>query len=159
MLHFDLLVNSLSMGLRPPHSTVNIALFNWYLLYYNYWLILLIMFTRVLLVFCFYYLYHKITYYFSFISSILYLPLWIYYLIFVFCFLISNSSFNGFLIYFTLSCNYFLIFFITNEISFTIISLSSDHKLFLESWFFIRDYYFITNYIWNLLRFTLYIRY
>ena len=34
---------------------------------------------------------------------------------------------------------------------------SSDHKLFLESWFFIRDYYFITNDIWNLLRFTLYI--
>ena len=48
---------------------------------------------------------------------------------------------------------------ITNEISFTIISLSFDHKLFLEYWFFIRNYYFITNYYRNLLRFTLYIRY
>ena len=51
------------------------------------------------------------------------------------------------------------IFCITNEISFTIISLSFDHKLFLEYWFFIRNYYFITNYYRNLLRFTLYIRY
>ena len=52
----------------------------------------------------------------------------------------------------------FLIFCITNEISFTIISLSSSDKLFLESGFFIRNYYYITNYHWNLLRFTLYIR-
>jgi hypothetical protein len=46
----------------------------------------------------------------------------------------------------------------TNEISFTIISLSSSDKFFLESGFFIRNYYYITNYHRNLLRFTLYIR-
>ena len=51
-----------------------------------------------------------------------------------------------------------IIFCITNEISSTIISLSSSDKLFLESGFFIRNYYYITNYHWNLLRFTLYIR-
>ena len=45
----------------------------------------------------------------------------------------------------------FLIFCITNEISFTIISLSSSDKLFLESGFFIRNYYYITNYHRNLL--------
>ena len=39
-----------------------------------------------------------------------------------------------------------IIFCITNEISFTIISLSSSDKFFLESRFFIRNYYFITNY-------------
>jgi len=38
-----------------------------------------------------------------------------------------------------------IIFCITNEISFRIISLSSDHKFFLECWFSIRNYY----YIWN----------
>ena len=51
-----------------------------------------------------------------------------------------------------------IIFCITNEISFTIISLSSSDKFFLESGFFIRNYYYITNYHRNLLRFTLYIR-
>ena len=50
------------------------------------------------------------------------------------------------------------IFCITNEISFTIISLSSSDKFFLESWFSSWNYYFLTNYHWNLLRFTLYIR-
>ena len=35
------------------------------------------------------------------------------------------------------------IFCITNEISFTIISLSSSDKFFLESGFFIRNYYYI----------------
>ena len=42
--------------------------------------------------------------------------------------------------------------------SFTIISLSSSDKFSLESWFFIRNYYYITNYHRNLLKFTLYIR-
>ena len=51
-----------------------------------------------------------------------------------------------------------ILFSITNEVSFTIISLSSSDKFFLESWFFIRNYYYITNYHRNLLRFTLYIR-
>ena len=51
-----------------------------------------------------------------------------------------------------------IIFCITNEISFTIISLSSSDKFFLESWFSSWNYYYITNYHWNLLRFTLYIR-
>merc|ERR1712012_1461476 len=50
------------------------------------------------------------------------------------------------------------IFCITNEISFTIISLSSSDKFFLESWFSSWNYYFLTNYHWNLLSFTLYIR-
>ena len=50
------------------------------------------------------------------------------------------------------------IFCITNEISFTIISLSSSDKFFLESWFSSWNYYFLTNYHWNLLVFTLYIR-
>ena len=51
-----------------------------------------------------------------------------------------------------------ILFCIINEISFTIISLSSSDKFFLESRFFIRNYYYITNYHRNLLRFTLYIR-
>merc|ERR1712151_174588 len=51
-----------------------------------------------------------------------------------------------------------IIFCITNEISFTIISLSSSDKFFLESGFFIRSCYYITNYHRNLLSFTLYIR-
>ena len=51
-----------------------------------------------------------------------------------------------------------IIFCITNEISFTIISLSSSDKFFLKSWFSSWNYYYITNYHWNLLRFTLYIR-
>merc|ERR1712007_334997 len=42
------------------------------------------------------------------------------------------------------------VFCITNEISFTIISLSSSDKFFLESGFFIRNYYYITNYHRNL---------
>merc|ERR1711972_744325 len=50
-----------------------------------------------------------------------------------------------------------IIFCITNEISFTIISLSSSDKFFLESGFFIRSCYYITNYHRNLLSFTLYI--
>ena len=50
------------------------------------------------------------------------------------------------------------LFCITNEISFTIISLSSSDKFFLKSWFSSWNYYYITNYHWNLLRFTLYIR-
>ena len=33
-----------------------------------------------------------------------------------------------------------IIFCITNEIPFRIISLSSDHKFFLECWFSIRNY-------------------
>ena len=52
-----------------------------------------------------------------------------------------------------------IIFCITNEISSTIISLSSSDKFFLKSWFSSWNYYYITNYHWNLLRFTLYIRY
>merc|ERR1711974_461648 len=51
-----------------------------------------------------------------------------------------------------------IIFYITNEISFTIISLSSTNKFFLEPWFSPWNYYYITNYYWNLLRFTLYFR-
>ena len=51
-----------------------------------------------------------------------------------------------------------IIFCITNEISSTIISLSSSDKFFLKSWFSSWNYYYITNYHWNLLRFTLYIR-
>merc|ERR1712190_612245 len=47
-----------------------------------------------------------------------------------------------------------IIFYITNEISFTIISLSSSDKFFLESGFFIRNCYYITNYHRNLLSFT-----
>merc|ERR1712137_10686 len=47
-----------------------------------------------------------------------------------------------------------IIFCITNEISFTIISLSSSDKFFLESGFFIRNCYYITNYHRNLLSFT-----
>ena len=43
-----------------------------------------------------------------------------------------------------------IIFCITNEISFTIISLSSSDKFILESGFFIRNYYYITNYLRNL---------
>ena len=46
--------------------------------------------------------------------------------------------------------------FITILISFTIISLPSYQKLCMKSLFFIRDYFIITNYIWYLLRFTLY---
>merc|ERR1739848_788394 len=65
---------------------------------------------------------------------------------FVWCFLLLNEYKTR------------IIFCITNEISFTIISLSSSDKFFLESWFFIRNYYYITNYYRNLLRFTLYIR-
>ena len=53
---------------------------------------------------------------------------------------------------------YEIIFCITNEISFTIISLSFSDKFFLEFWFSSWNYYYITNYHWNLLRFTLYIR-
>merc|ERR1712137_980723 len=45
----------------------------------------------------------------------------------------------------------FILFCIINEISFTIISLSSSDKFFLESRFFIRNYYYITNYHRNLL--------
>ena len=51
-----------------------------------------------------------------------------------------------------------IIFCITNEITFRIISLSSSDKFFLESGFFLRNYYYNTNYHRNLLRFTLYIR-
>ena len=51
------------------------------------------------------------------------------------------------------------LFCITNEISFTIISLSSSDKFFLKSWFSSWNYYYITNYDRNLLRITLYIRY
>jgi len=51
-----------------------------------------------------------------------------------------------------------IIFCITNEISFTIISLSSSDKFFLESGFFIRSCYYVTNCHRNLLSFTLYIR-
>merc|ERR1712194_632020 len=50
-----------------------------------------------------------------------------------------------------------IIFCITSEISFTIISLSSSDKFFLEFWFSSWNCYCITNYHWNLLRFTLYI--
>ena len=38
-----------------------------------------------------------------------------------------------------------IIFCITNEISFTIISLSSSDKFFLESWFSSWNYYYITD--------------
>ena len=51
-----------------------------------------------------------------------------------------------------------IIFYITNEISFTIISLSSTNKFFLEPWFSPWNYYYNTNYYWNLLRFPLYFR-
>ena len=86
-----------------------------------------------------------------------------YFLLFSFSFLISLSRS-------ILDCNSYkekiskswknieIIFCITNEISFTIISLSSSDKFFLESWFSSWNYYFLTNYHWNLLRFTLYIR-
>merc|ERR1712178_202283 len=48
-----------------------------------------------------------------------------------------------------------IIFCIINEISFTIISLSSSDKFFLESRFFIRSCYYITNYHRNLLCFLI----
>merc|ERR1712186_174069 len=54
--------------------------------------------------------------------------------------------------------SYEIRFCIINEISFTIISMSSSDKFFLESGFFIRSCYYITNYHRNLLGFTLYIR-
>merc|ERR1712166_699917 len=50
-------------------------------------------------------------------------------------------------------CVFFgILFCITNEISFTIISLSSSDKFFLESWFFISSCYYITNCHRNLLK-------
>merc|ERR1711959_890070 len=47
-----------------------------------------------------------------------------------------------------------ILFSIPNEISFTIISLSSSDKFFFEYWFFISSCYYITNCHRNLLSFT-----
>jgi len=79
--------------------------------------------------------------------------IYFYYISFI---IFSLYSYFNIIILFFIS---FLFFCITIKISFTIISLSSSNKFFLEYWFSIRNYYYITNYYWNIFIFILYIRY
>jgi len=114
------------------HRIINRDFFSLYFVGFIHFISFFIFFYSISLAFIYFSFYH-----FIYIS--------IYYvLVFILSFIIL--SFSG------------ILFSITNEISFTIISLSSSDKFFLESWFFIRNYYYITNYHRNLLRFTLYIR-